>query len=612
MVELLGIGNSFNNQALLPDKSAIEPSVRPMRFFMSFQDKTNKLLGPLIILLAIAAAITAVRPARGAVVVEKNIAGLAVIKGMVRDDGGLPISDATVAIFRVGTSRLLKQVRSAADGSFIARILPGTYTVLAVADGFNPVTLSEVEVNQSAQLVYGFKLQRAGSGNTLPEKRLDRNNPKWVIRSAQTSRSIYQNNDGSPPVAESTAEMVETAASEEPDKKRAGQSVAETYFAGNENGGYAGVNFATLLPVTENSDIVLAAQVGKGKNAPQRFEAQAKYRPNNLHQINVKSSFGTLGTVATDNYEQSLGQFSFQALDEWKVREGVIVVFGVDYSKFVGAGSDFSLSPRLGLQLDLNSKTRLRSAYTTQTEERTWSKAIELENAQVIFREPAAIEDFVVESGKPLMNKSRRLEFGVERVLDNNSTIEANIFFDTTLGRGVGLMSLPFDSAAGSAFDEFVGKQQGKAQGLRIVYSRRLNGRFSTAAGYSLGSGQKLSAEGISNPANLFQTDYFQSFFGQFDADLMSGTNVKTIFRFSPQATVFAIDPFQGRLAIYDPSLSVLVTQDLPTLGLPFHAQAVVDARNLLDFQAGVAGDEGTLRLNSQRRALRGGILVRF
>ena len=74
--------------------------------------------------------------------------------------------------------------------------MPGTYTVLAVAQGFNPVTLFGVEVGRAAQLNYGFKLERAGSGNTLPEKRLDRNSSKWRIRAAQTQRSIYQNTEG--------------------------------------------------------------------------------------------------------------------------------------------------------------------------------------------------------------------------------------------------------------------------------------------------------------------------------------------------------------------------------------------------------------------------------
>jgi hypothetical protein len=319
-----------------------------------------------------------------------------------------------------------------------------------------------------------------------------------------------------------------------------------------------------------------------------------------------------LGTVTVDNESRPLGQYSIQATDEWKVREGVIVVFGIDYSRFLGAGDDFSLSPRLGFQFDLNPKTRFRASFTTQTEQKSWAHAIELEDTQVAFTEPISVDDFVVTAGKPQLNKSNRLEFGIERVLDNRSSIEANVFFDTTLGRGVGLNALPFDTLEGTGFGDFVSNQQGRSTGVRMVYSRRLGSGYSTAAGYSFGRGQRLSSEGLSDPSSIFANAYFQSFYGQFEADMKTGTNVKTIFRLSPDATVFAIDPFQGRLAIYDPSLSVLVTQDLPTLGLPFHAQAIVDARNLFDFQPGVTGEEGSLRINGQRRMLRGGILVRF
>jgi hypothetical protein len=543
-------------------------------------------------------------PTAPAVAVSSN---LGTIKGIVRDQAGGPIADATVAIFRVGTSKLLKEVRSAADGSFVARIIPGTYTVLAVAEGFNPVTLSSIEVGRASQLNYGFKLERAGGGNTLPEKRLDRNNPKWVIRSAQMSRSIYQNTDG---------DGVEVAldAGEVPEEKpgRSSQTVVETYFGGTEAGFNSGVNVASLIPVGENAEVVLAGQTGVGRNAPQRIEAQLKFRPSESHQLRVSSSFASLGSFTLENEEKGLSQLSFQASDEWKVREGVILVFGIDYSRFMGASDDFSISPRLGFQFDVDPKTRFRAAYTTFTEERTWSKAIEFENAQVLFREPAVVQDFVIDSGKPVMNKSRRFEFGIERVLDNSSSIEANAFFDTTLSRGVGMTNIPFDALDATGFQEITGSQQGGAQGLRFVYSRRLSGRFSAAAGYSLGVGQKLSEDGLSNPADFFQSGVFQTFFGQFEADLRTGTNVKTIFRLSPQATVFAIDPFQGRLAIYDPSLSVLVTQSLPTLGLPFHAEAVVDARNLFGSATGISGEDGVLKLNSRQRALRGGILVRF
>ncbi|HEX6279293.1 MAG TPA: TonB-dependent receptor [Pyrinomonadaceae bacterium] len=541
--------------------------------------------------------------AAGVAPANAQTTGLAVIKGVVRTDGG-PIADATIAIFKVGTATLLKQVQSAKDGSFLARITPGKYTVLAVAQGFNPVTISEVDVERSAQLTYGFKLERAGSGNTLPEKRLDRNNPKWARRAGVLSRSIYQNTEGEDLIEVEQEPITETEVA------RKSQTVAETYFASSEEGNFAGLNFATFLPVTENAELVLAAQTGTG-SAPQRFETQAKFRPSENHQVRLNTSIANIAKIENDGRFDTLGQFSLQASDEWKVREGFVLVYGFDYARFFGAGNDFVLSPRVGVQYDVDPKTRLRSAFTTQTEDKDWSRAIALEDAHVIFREPVAVEDVFIENGKPVMNRSSRFEIGFERVLDNQSSLDANFFADTTFSRGVGVAAMPMVNASFTA-DEFTRNQRGSAQGVSLVYSRRVNGRISAKAGYSFGRGQMLSANGISNPGELFENAFFQSFFGQVDADFKTGTNVRTVFRLSPDATVFAIDPFQGRLAIYDPSMSVLVTQNLPTLGLPIHAQAIVDARNIFDFQTGVSGDDGAVKLTGQNRTLRGGIMVRF
>ena len=173
--------------------------------------------------------------------------------------------------------------------------MPGTYTVLAVAEGFNPVTLAAIEVDKASQLNYGFKLERAGNGNTLPEKRRDRNNPKWNIRAAQISRSIYQNTEGATPAADTEkvdAAAVETAGSEEDKSERKGQTVVETYFAGTETGANAGFNVATLVPVGENAEIMFAGQVGVGKNSPRRFETQVKFRPSDKHQVRLNTSVG--------------------------------------------------------------------------------------------------------------------------------------------------------------------------------------------------------------------------------------------------------------------------------------------------------------------------------
>lgn len=555
-------------------------------------------------------------------IVVQNNGSIGVIKGIVRDEAGAAIADAYISIFRVGSSKLLKQVRSAADGSFLAKIIPGTYSVLAVAQGFNAVTLAEVEVNRSTELNYGFKLERAGSGKTLPELRSDRNSSKKLLRAAQMQRSIYQANEGdSPIVADSIAKTdednqnsvaAEDEEAEEVKDNRANQTVVETYFANSEEGNYNGLNFARFQSLSENAEVIFLGQSGTNKSAPKRFQTDFIFRPNENHQVRVSGAVAKLGEIKLENQEKTLGQLSFQATDEWKTKAGIVLVFGLDYSKFIGAGNDFSVSPRIGFQYDLNSKTRFRSAYTAPSDERTWQNAIEFEGTELRFREPVAAQDVVLKNDKPQINKNRRLEFGVERVLDNKSNVEANVFFDTTNTRGISATAITADSSGTGNIFDFVANQQGTAQGARIVYTRRLNGIFSTSGGYAFGNAQKLSEQAITNPANIFENGFAQTIFGQFDADLKTGTQIKTVFRLSPQATIFAIDPFQGRLAIYDPGLSVKMTQALPTMGLPIHAEAILDGRNLFDFQTGFDGDEGSLRLKLQRRNLRGGILVRF
>jgi hypothetical protein len=157
-----------------------------------------------------------------------------------------------------------------------------------------------------------------------------------------------------------------------------------------------------------------------------------------------------------------------------------------------------------------------------------------------------------------------------------------------------------------------VANQQGAARGMRVVYTRRLSHVWTASAGYSFGRGQKLSGEGFTSPNDLFSNGFFQTAAVQLGAGFRTGTYVRTVFRFSPEATVFAIDPFAGRLGVYDPSLSILVTQELPSFGLPVRAEAIIDARNLMDSQASVENGETLTLLSAGRRSVRGGISLRF
>jgi hypothetical protein len=558
---------------------------------------------------------------------------LATITGTVRDSKGSPLAGAVVSLLKEGAETVVKQTRSGDDGNFSAKVPAGRYDLRAVADGFNEVVFTSVQVKSSEELVYRFNLIPIGSGRTAPEKRRDRDNQRWVLSSAQGRRSIFQAREGEDGAiakigqAEEQAEEEEARASDdvslspgEPDHKTPlhSQGIVETYAATSANSfapSYTGVNFAFSRPTSSNLDFIFVGQTGVGPGAPQRLEVTTRARAGNHHTLNFVAGGMRVSTTApsVSGATNDLGQVSMRAVDEWVVRDGIVLVVGLDYSRFVGASKAHSLSPRFGIQYDANAKTRLRAAYSAATDELNAQNIESFEDVPVVFKQPLTTPIALVD-GRGVMEKTRRFEFGVERALNGESSVEATAFFDTTSGRGLGIMSAPataFGSEAGAGLIN-IANQQGAARGMRVVYSHRINRVFSASAGYSFGEGQQLSSKGITNPASLLENGFFQSAAMQVNANLNSGTHIRTVFRFSPHATVFAIDPFAGRLAVYDPSLSILVTQELPTFGLPIRAEALIDARNLLDVQASIEDGENTLSIFSPRRSLRGGIAVRF
>jgi hypothetical protein len=560
---------------------------------------------------------------------------LATITGAVLDNKGNPVSGAVISLLRDGASKVIKQTRSDAAGRFTTRISPGRYGIRAIAAGFNEVVFSSVEVRASQELVYRFNLEPIGSGKTLPERRKDRDDVKWTLRSAQTRRSIFQAQEGEDADIQAVLGR-ETAADSESTGDGATQDsieisnkdshgtvhgVVETYFASSSYGpGYPGLNFAVAASPSDRIELVFAGQTATGPSAPERFEASTHLRAGQRHRMGMSLGavrFGAPMWVSTkDNQsdgQSRLGQISVRAIDEWIVRDGIVIVLGLDYSRFIGAGGAHSLNPRIGIQYDVNARTRLKAAYAPGGEEDSIQSMAVFEDTQVAFRE-AGKRPIAFVDGRAVMDRSHRLEFGVERVIDNKSNLEGTAFFDTTLGRGVGLLSTPMTAFSGATGETFinVANQQGASKGMRLVYTRRLSRMWTASAGYSFGRGQRLASGDISQPTEIFESGFFQTAALQLGAGFGTGTNIRTVLRFSPNATVFAIDPFAGRLAVYDPSLSVQVTQELPSFGLPIRAEAVLDARNLLDVQSSTDNGEILTQLSAGRRSVRGGISLRF
>ncbi|MCA1815516.1 MAG: carboxypeptidase-like regulatory domain-containing protein [Acidobacteria bacterium] len=565
---------------------------------------------------------------------------LGTVTGLVRDSKGQPLAGAIIRFIREGADTVSKQTSTAQDGTFTARVLPGKYLLTALADGFREVSFNSVQVNPSDELSYRFNLEPLGQGRTAPERRADRNDPKWRLRSAAAHRTIFQQDgaqDSSAEIAEAaiaqaTGQNADDGGADEDgapsgdapaaqlssNNSRAAHGVVETYTGFSRSpvsSAFVGTNFAVSAPATDQLNLVFAGQLAS--NGYARLETTGAWRATDRHGVRVTLGGATLPLLArnSSSFGNSLSQVSVRAVDEWIVKDGVVVVMGLDYSRFLGARGTGALSPRLGFAFDANARTRVHAAYAPAGEAaRDPQSSANLETAQVNFAD-AAQQPVAFVDGRAVTERSRRLEFGVERVIDNSSNLEATAFFDTTDGRGVGLMNLSvsgFDGANGAELLR-VANQQGGARGMRLVYTRRVSGFMQASAGYSFGRGQQLAPLSLSTkPRDVFRDGFFQTFAAQVDSSFGAGTRVRTVLRFSPRASVFAIDPFAGRLAVFDPSLSILVTQDLPTFGLPVHAEALLDARNLLDL-LNAADDGDTLTVATlNRRSVRGGISLRF
>jgi len=259
---------------------------------------------PVLLATLVLVSTTSALRAQAATAGERR-SGLGRISGTVLDSQGNPVSGALVKILRDGFNEVVKETKSATDGSFAARVTPGRYLIRALADGFTPATFTSVQVAPSTELVYRFNLQPAGEGRTTPERRADRNDPKFRIRAAQARRSIFNAGDANDETVnkvldqiadeEQTADegeddMTATAATASTDEKRAGrtrtQGYVETFFAESAvpgAGSYAGVNFAIATPVNRQVDLIFAGQAGEFE----RMEATARVRAGARHRVSA-------------------------------------------------------------------------------------------------------------------------------------------------------------------------------------------------------------------------------------------------------------------------------------------------------------------------------------
>jgi hypothetical protein len=535
------------------------------------------------------------------------------IRGCIVDGRGNPLAGAAVLVLaeteESKPAKVIKRANSDNEGKFVASdITPGHYRVKAAADGFNPVEL-EAEVRPNKATVFDSILLRRI--NTLAEETSLNNDSKYAARGARNTIFHY---DGSTKTPAEKGDETIALTDRTPEIHGAVNTFAQTTAASSaEKSSFIGANFAVSEQIGKDANLVISGQVGYGDGAPQRLEALTTAHAGDRHRFAVALGYGRF-TFSRRAGIPKLGQFSVSATDTWQVSGPVLVVYGLEVARFAEGSSGTSVLPRLGLAVDATPRTRLFAALTPGSSNDIQSR-VNLESGEIEFAEPKPVVVSSISEGSPeaIPDRSYRMQFGGEQILSDKSSVEMMAFFDTVSGHGVGLLAIPNENTQAESVLR-TAEQRGRTRGLRVVYHHRLNNEIDAAVGYAFGEGQRFDARGIREPANLFENSLFHVFSARVSANFIrTGTRVSTILRFAPAQAVFAIDPFQGQMANYDPNFSVSFAQELPSPGfIPGQWEAVIDLRNLLDQQASVADDRQELIASRFHRLVRVGLSLRF
>lgn len=589
-------------------------------------------------------------------VIVEAAPALAVVTGTVKDDKGTPLIGAIVAVLEPQLrGKEIKSVKTDTQGKFSASVIPGIYRLRAAAEGFISMSSPRVNIDRPTRVNYDFALRRT---DTLIQKRGDSDDYRWIARDVPRHVLNLQGEDEEEIVEQPAATVVRNGFAATP----ASFHGMMQFFAsgsGSRAGlpgpNFFGTNFAFSGSLGGNFEMAFVGQGGAGALAPQRIAAIATLRPGAKHQVTATVGYGQVAlarkafhdaggivdplmelgdrphlrnraplaasAATADSAGASLDQLSVSATGSWQVFRPLLVIYGFDYSRFVGSMNDRdSVLPRFAVQYSPSSRLRLNAAVTPGTDQHFDSQeSFDSENIHAPFE---AMPDEIAYADSPVLDRSRRFEVGIERLFgEGNSSIEASAFYDLISGHGVGVLALPLEASpeTHATFQEVahqVAAMNGAARGLRVMFNRRFNNHVTGSVGYSFGRGSRFNNAAIDSvtPVQLFRGGFFQVATAKLDLDFteQTGTRISTVIRLSPSAVVFAIDPFAGQMGVYDPNINIYVTQELPNFGLPVRWQALVDVRNLFDQSTGV--DDGAIQLITARtrRTVRGGVAFRW
>ena len=517
--------------------------------------------------------------------------GSATLRGRVQDSTGSPLIGALVAIQAGDTNLRERLVFSDRGGLFsIANLAAGKYTIKVTKPRFLPAIAAGVQLAAGTNAALTINLQTAMEIVRRGVRRGSLEEMKWVLRSSSSTRPILR--------------MIE-------EEQETDESRVDTVIGGMETSGYfqlysaavetaAGVSesvgsqFALSLPMGGGSEVTLTGQYTESPDQPRGFGASYEFslgdRKRSSLAINVRQG-AMLGAGVADSQTREV-KVEYEEQMQWS--DHLVFNYGADIGRAEGVTTKNYIRPEFGVSWVPQARTTIRTFFS--------------QRAPTGSDDPIRGREYFDRSVyiPPEAEQYSHNEIGASHVFSEFLQVSAAAFRDR-----LGTQAFLVDAADGRRVIVFFDGSEALTTGLRLHMDRTFRS-FEAGVGYTFASAVGFDPDIISSD-NLRAQAARQNFHvmtARIKTDIdFTQTAVTAVYRWTSAHSMVPVDPYQPFTEYNDPTLSITIAQDLPTLKIfPGKFQAVLDARNLFEPSFGSRRSVQAL----YPRLLKGGIHIRF
>jgi hypothetical protein len=516
---------------------------------------------------------------------------LAAISGRVHDSGGLPLAGALVIVAPASPGFAERIALTDKDGAFsVLNLFAGQYTVKVSMPRFLPAMKQGVHLNAGATAVLTVNLQnaldvvrRAVSGDKSQSDDI-----VWTLRSSRSAQPVLRLvGDQQRPDAfklpfgpdytgyfQVYSKSVETSA-----------GIAEG----------VGSQFSVTMPLDLKTKVTVQGQYNESPLLPRGVGASYDFVPATHRKAAVDLNVRQGALIADSLQTDFLREVQLKYGEDFQWSDHVVLSYGAEAGLASAAATHATyLRPRFGVSWVPQRRTTINLYATSQA--------------------PAAADDPI--RGKdyfdrtlllpPALERYAHVEAGLTRIV-SDVELSAGVFHDRT-----DTEALFVSTADGRHGVLILDTGNLPTQGLRLNVNRPFHG-FEAGLGYTSvsGPGIDVQAPSFDEMKEKLIRRRFQSVAARFKADVdMTQTQITAVYRWNSGFSASPLDPYQRAMEYNDPTLSVSIAQNLPTIRIfPGKFQAILDARNLLDQSLGAAA---RTQVGQYPRLVKGGINIKF